>query len=173
MDNLKPASASSFRGSPLGTICLDHMVPLAKNLDFPNKRYYTHLHFSHHTDIVVKKTFTFWIWHFYSLENRPIGKNDSTLLLPNCYNLSIYSSYSRVSKYVHIYISQFRIFFRFLVSRWREVYSFWGIWGPSAEGCKQTDTATGQKQKSSILVLALNLKSSNTNEILGHSPLWS
>ena len=24
----------------------------------------------------------------------------------------------------------FRIFFRLLVSRWREAYSFWGIWGP-------------------------------------------
>ena len=28
------------------------------------------------------------------------------------------------------YTSRFRIFFRLLVSRWREVYSFWGIWGP-------------------------------------------
>ena len=28
------------------------------------------------------------------------------------------------------YTSRFRIFFRLLVSRWREVYSFWGIGGP-------------------------------------------
>ena len=30
----------------------------------------------------------------------------------------------------NVQFSWFRIFFRLLVSRWREVYSFWGIWGP-------------------------------------------
>ena len=28
------------------------------------------------------------------------------------------------------YLSRFRIFLRISVSRWREVYSVWGIWGP-------------------------------------------
>ena len=31
---------------------------------------------------------------------------------------------------VYIYISRFRIFLKPFVSRWREVYSFLGIWGP-------------------------------------------
>ena len=32
--------------------------------------------------------------------------------------------------HVSIYISRFRIFEKLFVSRWREVYSFLGIWGP-------------------------------------------
>ena len=41
-----------------------------------------------------------------------------------------FSSATVLIAYNSQYVSQFKNFFRLLVSRWREVYSFWGIWGP-------------------------------------------
>ena len=56
---------------------------------------------------------------------------------------------------------------RLSLSRWREVYSFWGTWGPKFSWDKQL----GRDGKTSILVLYF--KSSYTNETLGHMPLGS
>ena len=66
------------------------------------------------------------------------------------------------------------IFFRLLVSRWREVYSFWGIGGPKfkiSKGYKRANWAeTGKLQFCLRPSEILNLRSSNTPETVDFTP---